>query len=168
MMNHPKNTGQGGVGMGPGPQGTAPGKDPDSKSGAAGREGTDPGVGETGIPLPTGDHPDPRGGTIETDFEDLTEPTGDANFPDPSKPIMMADQSGRRPEIPGGGYGDSRGTEEPADSSSASGGTAIRSGSNLNDDDSKSTSDMPRSGADQPEHPEVSQPANVAESRRST
>ena len=83
MANQARQTGRGGVGMSP---------DPGTSSGPAGQgggSGTNPGVDEMGIPLPTGDKPDPRGGTLDPDFEDITEPTGDANFPEPSKPISM-------------------------------------------------------------------------------
>ena len=73
MANQGRQTGRGGVGMG---------SDPDS-AGQGGRSGANPGVDEMGIPLPTGDKPDPRGGTLDPDFEDITEPTGEANFPDP-------------------------------------------------------------------------------------
>ncbi len=79
MANQAKQTGRGGVGMDSDPVPAGQGTD----------SGADPGVGEMGIPLPTGDKPDPRGGTIDPDFEDITEPTGDANSPDPSKPISM-------------------------------------------------------------------------------
>jgi hypothetical protein len=81
MADPARPTGRGGAGMGSDPE-TAP-------AGQGGDSGADPGVGEMGIPLPTGDKPSPRGGTIDEDIEDITEPTGDANFPDPSKPISM-------------------------------------------------------------------------------
>jgi hypothetical protein len=81
MANQAKQTGRGGVGMVP---------DPDSDTtGRGGESEGNPGVGELGIPLPTGDKPSPHGGTLDPDFEDITEPTGDANFPDPSKPMSM-------------------------------------------------------------------------------
>jgi len=103
---------------------------------------------------------------VHPDFEDITEPTGDANLPDPSKPISMASRTGTGQRLAEGDHGDSRGPEEPADPSITAGGTGIRSGSNLNDDDSKSETEMPRSGANQPSHPDISQPVNVVEKQQ--
>jgi hypothetical protein len=40
-----------------------------------------------GIPVPSGAQPNPRGGTLNTAVEDLTEPGEDANLPDAAKPI---------------------------------------------------------------------------------
>ncbi len=160
MGDQARQTGQGGAGMG---------SDPDPGSGSAGQGGgseANPGVGETGIPLPTGDKPNPRGGSIDPDFEDVTEPTGDANFPDPSKPILMASRPDRGQGIREGGYGDSRGNGEVVDSPSTADGTGIRSGSHLNDDDSKSETDIPQGSGDRPGYPDVSQPANVDKARQ--
>ena len=130
MADQSRQAGRGGVGMSSDPKGSTPRPDPAPEN--------DPGVGEMGIPLPIGDKPDPRGGTIDPDFEDITEPTGDANFPDPSKPISMID----RPDRGQGGYGDSRGNVSAPD-------------------ESKSETDMARDGADRDDYPDVSQPANV-------
>ncbi len=93
MANQGRQTGRGGAGMGPNPDPAGKGDD----------SGANPGVGETGVPLPTGDKPDPRGGTIVPDFEDITEPTGDANFPDPSKPISVESGAVRGSVLTGDG-----------------------------------------------------------------
>ena len=153
MADPTRQTGRGGAGMGADP-------DPGS-AGQGGDSGGAPTVGEMGIPLPTGDKPHPSGGTLNPDFEDITEPTGDANFPEPSKPIAMASRPGQGEGISQGGYGDPRGDGDTADSTSPGGGTGIRSGSHLNDDDSKSETDRPQGSVDHAGYPKVSQPANV-------
>src|SRR4051794_9337217 len=109
MANRTTNMGRGGDGMGLDPQGAGPGQDPSPGTARRGgsEAGSDSGVDEMGIPLPTGDHPDPRGGTINPDFEDITEPTGDANLPDPSKPISMASRTGTGQRLAEGDHGDS-------------------------------------------------------------
>ena len=62
-------------------------------TGPGGGVEAEPPVDEMGIPVPSsGAKPNPRGGTLTTDVEDLTEPGEDANFPDPAKPISHESQ----------------------------------------------------------------------------
>ena len=61
-------------------------------TGPGGGAEAEPAVDEMGIPVPSGAKPNPRGGTLNTAVEDLTEPGEDANFPDPAKPISHESQ----------------------------------------------------------------------------
>jgi hypothetical protein len=56
-------------------------------TGPGDRVEAEPPVDEMGIPVPSAAKPNPRGGTLTTAAEDLTEPGEDANFPEPAKPI---------------------------------------------------------------------------------
>jgi hypothetical protein len=93
MADQATMTSTDGVGMGPDRDpGQAP---PRGTSGSGttrpgGTTGADPGVDEMGVPVPSVDTPNPRGGTLSTAVEDLTEPGEDANFPDPAKPISAS------------------------------------------------------------------------------
>jgi hypothetical protein len=126
----------------------------------------DTGIDEVAIHESFSDTPPTRRtGTQGAAIEDLADPDADANSPDPSKPISMTTgphaQPDRGQDIPGGGYGDSRDTEEAGPGPGAE--DAIRSGSHISEDDTQGAPPGSHGGV---EHPRVSQPANVNQPRR--
>jgi hypothetical protein len=88
MMNQSGKSDPGGIARG---QDAAP--PPETSGGGTNGESrgteTEPAVDEMGIPVPSGAKPNPRGGTLGTAVEDITEPGEDANLPQPAKPISQ-------------------------------------------------------------------------------